>query len=76
MKNGAPAAEIIRLQKALSLKNRKIEELESTIALLRAQLADAEKLITTLQATSLDVLENIDDLGDLHDLDSLDSLNY
>ena len=76
VKNSAPAAEIIRLQKALSLKNKKIAELESTVALLRAQLVDAEKMIASLQATSLDVLENIDELEDLHELDTLDSLNF
>jgi len=63
------AAENARLQKALSEKNRKIrdltdqvESLGAQVSLLQTQLADAEKLITSLQATSLGVLEDMDDI--------------
>ena len=64
------AAENARLQKALSERNRKIRQLEEQVSLLQTQLSDAEKLITSLQATSLDVLED-SLLDDLHDLDSI-----
>ena len=56
------AAENARLQKALSERNRKIRQLEEQVSLLQTQLADAEKLITSLQATSLGVLEDMDDI--------------
>ena len=64
------AAENARLQKALSERNRKIRQLEEQVSLLQTQLSDAEKLITSLQATSLDVLED-SLLDNLHDLDSI-----
>ena len=56
------ASENSRLQKVLSERNRKIRELEETVAFLRTQLSDAEKLIAALQESSLDVLEDLDDL--------------
>ena len=59
------AAENARLQKALSERNRKIRQLEEQVSLLQTQLADAEKLITSLQATSLGVLEDMGDLDDI-----------
>ena len=67
------AAENTRLQKVLSEKNRKIRELEEQVSLLQTQLSDAEKLITSLQATSLGVLEDVvfEDFDDLRDLDSV-----
>ena len=64
------AAENTRLQKALSERNRKIRQLEEQVSLLQTQLSDAEKLITSLQETSLGVLED-SLLDDLHDLDSI-----
>jgi len=64
------AAENARLQKALSERNRKIHQLEEEVSLLQTQLSDAEKLITSLQATSLGVLEDAW-LDDFHDLDSI-----
>ena len=64
------AAENARLQKVLAERNRKIRQLEEQVSLLQTQLSDAEKLITSLQATSLDVLED-SLLDDLHDLDSI-----
>ena len=67
------ASENARLQKVLSEKNRKIRELEEQVSLLQTQLSDAEKLITSLQATSLGVLEDVvfEDFDDLRDLDSV-----
>ena len=59
------AAENARLQKALSERNRKIRQLEEHVSLLQTQLADAEKLITSLQATSMGVLEDMGDLDDI-----------
>ena len=66
-------AENARLQKVLSERNRKIHDLEEQVSLLRTQLSDAEKLITSLRETSLGVLEDVlfEDLDDLHDLDSI-----
>ena len=66
-------AENARLQKALSERNQKIHDLEEQVSLLRTQLSDAEKLITSLRETSLGVLEDVlfEDLDDLHDLDSI-----
>ena len=67
------ASENARLQKVLSEKNRKIRELEEQVSLLQTQLSDAEKLITSLQATSLGVLEDVvfEDFDDLRDLDGV-----
>ena len=42
-----------------------IRQLEEQVSLLQTQLADAEKLITSLQATSLGVLEDMGDLDDI-----------
>jgi predicted nucleic acid-binding Zn-ribbon protein len=64
------AAENARLQKVLAERNRKIRQLEEQVSLLQTQLSDAEKLIASLQATSLGVLED-SLLDDLHDLDSI-----
>ena len=59
------AAENARLQKALSERNRRIRQLEEQVSLLQTQLADAEKMITILQTTSLGVLEDMGDLDDI-----------
>ena len=71
------AAENTRLQKVLSEKNKKIRDLEGRVEYLeeqvssfQTQLSDAEKLIASLQATSLGVLEDVF-IDDLHDLDSI-----
>ena len=71
------AAENTRLQKVLSERNRKIRDLEGRVEYLeeqvssvQTQLSDAEKLIASLQATSLGVLEDVF-IDDLHDLDSI-----
>ena len=60
------AAENTRLQKVLSERNRKIRDLEGRVEYLeeqvssfQTQLSDAEKLIASLQATSLGVLEDV-----------------
>ncbi len=71
------AAENTRLQKVLSERNKKIRDLEGRVEYLeeqvssfQTQLSDAEKLIASLQATSLGVLEDVF-IDDLHDLDSI-----
>ena len=44
--------------------------MEEQVSSFQTQLSDAEKLIASLQATSLGVLEDVF-IDDLHDLDSI-----
>jgi len=66
-RNSGIRDENLRLQGILSVKNKRISALEQQVAsleeavsMLKSKITDNEKTIHALQASSLDVLEDLD----------------